>query len=123
MRDLAIIVTLVTSTFAVATRSSAAITKVSYERTAFEDGRAFGSVGAYEMISGRLFGEIDPDDPHNSVIVDVDKAPRNARGRVEYEAEFIVLRPRDAGPDDLKPTDDSKAPAIILIEPQLGENI
>ena len=96
MRDLALLLTLMISTFAVAPRASAEITKLTYERKAFEDGRVFGSVGAYEMISGRLFGEIDPGDPHNRVIVDIDKAPRNARGRVEYEAEFIVLRPADA---------------------------
>ncbi len=96
MRALALLLTLMISTFTVAPRASAEITKLTYERKAFEDGRVFGSVGAYEMISGRLFGEIDPGDPHNRVIVDIDKAPRNARGRVEYEAEFIVLRPADA---------------------------
>ena len=96
MRDLVLVVTLVTSTFALVTRASSEITKVTYERTAFEDGRVFGTVGPYEKISGRLFGELDPNDPRNSVIVDLDKAPRNASGRVEYEAEFVVLRPADA---------------------------
>ena len=96
MRNLALFLTLMTSTFAVATRASSEVTRLTFERKAFEGGRVFGSVGAYEMISGRLFGELDPADPHNRVIVDIDKAPRNDQGRVEYEAEFIVLRPADA---------------------------
>ena len=96
MRHLALFLTLMTSTFAVATRASSEVTKLTFERKSFEGGRVFGSVGAYEMISGRLFGELDPADPHNRVIVDIDKAPRNAKGRVEYEAEFIVLRPAEA---------------------------
>lgn len=71
------------------------ITKLEYERKPYEDGREFGAVGAYELISGRLVGELDPGDRRNRIIVDIDKAPRNAHGRVEYEAEFIVLRPLD----------------------------
>lgn len=61
----------------------------------FADGAPFGATGAYERVKGRFRGELDPQDARNRVIVNVDKAPRNARGRVEYEADFFMLRPVD----------------------------
>ena len=57
---------------------------------------AFGSTGAYERVKGVFRGELDPQDPRNRVIVNIDKAPRNAAGKVEYEADFFMLRPVDA---------------------------
>lgn len=58
-------------------------------------GQAFGSAGPYEVVSGRVFGELDPNDPHNAIIQDLRLAPRNARGRVEYSSTFSLSRPRD----------------------------
>jgi hypothetical protein len=60
------------------------------------DGATFGDSGAYERVRGTYRGELDPADPRNKVIVNLDKAPRNAAGRVEYEADFYILRPVDA---------------------------
>ncbi len=34
--------------------------------------------------------------PGNAGIVNLDKAPRNARGRVEYRSDICILRPADA---------------------------
>jgi hypothetical protein len=62
----------------------------------FADGAAFGGSGAYERVKGTYKGELDPADSRNRVIVNIDKAPRNAAGRVEYEAEFYLLRPVEA---------------------------
>ncbi len=62
----------------------------------FADGASFGSGGAYERVRGTFKGELDPADARNKVIVNLDKAPRNAAGRVEYEADFFMLRPVDA---------------------------
>src|SRR4051812_34417855 len=62
----------------------------------FAAGQAFGSAGAYEKVLGRFHGELDPNNPLNAVIVDLDKAPRNARGMVEYSADFYILKPIDA---------------------------
>src|ERR1041385_5764039 len=45
-----------------------------------ENGKAFGNVGPYEKITGRVFFAVDPTNPHNRQIVDLDKAPRNAQG-------------------------------------------
>jgi len=71
-----------------------AINTVSVEP--FANGAGFGESGAYERVRGSFKGEIDPADPRNKVIVNLDKAPRNAQGRVEYEADFFILRPIDA---------------------------
>ena len=61
-----------------------------------EDGfQSFGAAGQYETISGRAFGELDPDDPRNAVIQDIKLAPRNAKGRVEYIASFYLVKPID----------------------------
>jgi hypothetical protein len=59
------------------------------------EGLSFGNVGQYEKLVGRVTGELDPADPHNSVITDIALAPRNARGKVEYETDIMILRPVD----------------------------
>jgi hypothetical protein len=51
----------------------------------------------YEKIVGRVFFEVDPANPHNAVIVDLDKAPKNAAGRVEFSADFYIVRPKSGG--------------------------
>ena len=61
----------------------------------FADGQAFGEAGAYVRIAGVAKGEIDPAAPENHAIADLDKAPRNARGMVEHEADFFILRPAE----------------------------
>ena len=60
-------------------------------------GRTFGSSGPYEHIVGRLHFAVDPTDPRNRVIVDLDKAPKNAAGHVEFSADLEILRPREPG--------------------------
>jgi hypothetical protein len=62
----------------------------------FADSASFGNTGAYERVKGTFKGELDPAHPRNKVIVNLDKAPKNATGRVEYEADFFILRPVDA---------------------------
>src|SRR4051812_27250393 len=57
----------------------------------FASGTAFGNTGAYERVKGVFRGELDPQDPRNRIIVNLDKAPRNAAGKVEYEADFFML--------------------------------
>jgi len=62
------------------------------ESPAFE-GRTFGTVGTYDRIIARATMAVAPDDPHNSIIVDIDRAPRNAQGLVEAVSEVEILRP------------------------------
>ena len=57
-------------------------------------GRTFGSAGAYEKLSGRIYFEVDPSNEANKIITDIDKAPRNARGRVEFSADFFLIKPK-----------------------------
>src|SRR6187401_1262271 len=66
----------------------------SVERPTFE-GTSFGTVGQYEKLRGRAFGEVDPNDPRNAIITDIEFAPRNARGMVEYSMDVLVLKPID----------------------------
>jgi Alpha/beta hydrolase domain len=63
----------------------------------FADGMEFGTAGGYLRISGTAYGELDPRHPLNAVIVNLDKAPRNAYGLVEYETDFDIMRPADLG--------------------------
>jgi hypothetical protein len=55
----------------------------------------FGSVGAYERITGTFTGEVDPSDPKNAIIQDLQLAPRNANGKVEYTSDFVMFKPKD----------------------------
>jgi hypothetical protein len=63
------------------------------ERTPFAGGQAFGEAGAYEKIRGRATFALDPDAAANARIVDLKHAPRDARGRVVFSTEFLLLRP------------------------------
>jgi hypothetical protein len=60
------------------------------------DGKSFGDVGPYEKIVGKVFFSVDPANPRNKAIVDLDKAPRDAAGRVGFSADLFVLAPKDA---------------------------
>ena len=59
------------------------------------DGRVFGRVGQYEKLRGRAYGELDPTDPRNAVITDIELAPLNANGKVEYSMDIFILKPVD----------------------------
>ena len=59
------------------------------------DGRVFGEAGPYEKLTGKIHFAVKPDDPPNKLIVDLDKAPRNAAGEVEFASDFYVLRPKE----------------------------
>jgi hypothetical protein len=58
-------------------------------------GVPLGPAGAYERVVGTARGELDPLDPRNAGIVNLDKAARNADGKVGYQVEFFLLRPSD----------------------------
>lgn len=65
------------------------------DRRPFAAGYAFEPAGPYERITGRLFLEVDPDAPANARICDLERAPQNARGRVECWTDFCLLAPAD----------------------------
>jgi hypothetical protein len=77
--------------------AQARVTRIAVERQvspAF-DGASFGGAGQYEILAGKAYGELDPGDPHNAVIQDIQLAPRNGRGMVEYTATFQIVKPVD----------------------------
>lgn len=59
------------------------------------NGQPFGAAGAYEKLTGRVHFEVDPADERNARVFDLERAPRNARGRVAFSADFYVLKPVD----------------------------
>jgi hypothetical protein len=58
-------------------------------------GASFGDVGPYEELKGTLRFAVDPEHPANARITDVRLAPRNAAGRVEFDADVSILLPVD----------------------------
>src|SRR6516165_8523587 len=59
-------------------------------------GASFGSVGAYEILSGRAYGTIDPRAPANAGLTYLEYAPRDAEGLIDYSMDFAILRPVNA---------------------------
>jgi hypothetical protein len=64
-------------------------------RADVQDGRTFGLAGAYERIVGRAYFAVNPENTHNRQIVDLDKAPRNSQGEVEFSADLYLFKPKD----------------------------
>jgi Alpha/beta hydrolase domain len=62
--------------------------------------------GGYERIVAKIHCAVTPQLPPNRYITDIDLAPRNAEGKIEFSADLYILRPRDA----------SKRNGTLLIE-------
>jgi hypothetical protein len=79
--------------------AEARITRIEINATLSESptfgGYSWPGVGQYEKLVGRAYGEVNPHDPKNAVIVDIELAPRNARGNVEYDFSFYIVKPID----------------------------
>ncbi len=79
--------------------AQARITKIQINTTLSESptfgGFSWPGVGQYEKIVGKGFGEVNPNDSKNAVIVDLGLAPRNRNGNVEYSFDFYILKPID----------------------------
>ena len=85
-----------------ATILQAGVVKISIEhRDAFAN-----ATQPYEKLTGHFYGELDPKHPLNAVVTDLEFAPRNARGMVEYSATFTIL----------KPTDMAKASGVLVYQ-------
>lgn len=84
----------------------AKVTKITItSTTSLFNGQSFGA-GAYEQIKGTAQGELDPADRRNALITDLNFAPRNANGKVEYTTSFTII----------KPVDMSKASGLMTFE-------
>jgi hypothetical protein len=91
-----------------AATAPARITRIVIERreSPAYRGQSFGEAGPYEWLRGRAYGELDPKAPLNAIITDLEFAPRNARGLVEYSATFTLA----------KPVELSKASGVLLYD-------
>ena len=58
-------------------------------------GKVFADKGAFERVTGRVIGEVDPKALSSAGIQDIGLAPRNARGMVEYDTDIDIIRPAD----------------------------
>jgi hypothetical protein len=59
-------------------------------------GERFGDVGAYERIDAIAHVTLAPAHAANAGIADLALAPRDSRGRVAYDTDVTLLRPKDA---------------------------
>ena len=79
----------------IATQATAEVVSVEIrEQRPWISGRAF-KAGEYELLSGIVHYEVDPKARSSRGIADVRLAPRNARGKVEFQGPFMILRPLD----------------------------
>jgi len=60
------------------------------------NGKAFGDVGAYERIVGRVYFSLAVGNSHNRQIVDLGNAVNLHDGEVEFSSDFVAVRPKDA---------------------------
>jgi len=67
------------------------------EKTPILESRPWGRIGAYEKVVGKAHFALDPANEANRVITDIDHAPRNADGKVEFSTDFYLIKPADAG--------------------------
>lgn len=80
----------------VAPLAAARVTRVEIKtREDVNSGKPFGLAGPYERLIGKVYFKVDPRNPHNGVIVDLDKADRDREGLVEFSADVYILKPKD----------------------------
>jgi hypothetical protein len=75
-------------TLALAWPARAEVTRVEVAR------RLDLGASGYEKITGTIHFAVDPKDPRNRMVVDLDKAPVNGAGRVEFSSDLYILRPK-----------------------------
>jgi hypothetical protein len=79
-----------------ASLAHSAVTRVEVlNRADILNGDPQGAAGPYERVTAKVYFAVDPKNPHNQIIADVDLAPRNAAGLVEFSADLCLIRPRD----------------------------
>src|SRR3954468_9866545 len=75
--------------------ASAEVVRIEVQsRSDLSGGQAFGAAGGYEKLAGKIYFAADPALPANRIVTDIDKAPRNASGRVEFSSDFFLIKPK-----------------------------
>ena len=80
---------------AVSTVSAEAVRIDIERRDDIADGASHGNAGAYERLAGRIHYAVDPANPANRIVTDIDYAPANGAGLVEFSADFLLVKPKD----------------------------
>ena len=83
------------ATLLVAAPVSAEVVRIEIKSRADLSPQPAGAVGPYERLYGTIYFAIDPRNSANQIIADIDKAPRNAAGKVEFHSDFELLKPKD----------------------------
>src|SRR5438105_1011926 len=123
-------ITVAATVLAWAPPSHARVTRIIIDATASIPGQP-----SYELLTGRAFGELDPNDPHNILITDIGLAV-NANGKAEYIASFRIRKPKEGssvsglmwhdvpnrGGDVLFPNDSFAASDVQLLSGWQGDN-
>ena len=65
------------------------------KRIPFSDGESFAESGPYELLNGTACFAVDPFNPRNLPITDLDLAPRDPAGKVAFSADVSILQPTD----------------------------
>jgi alpha/beta hydrolase family protein len=95
-RSIASLIALLLAVSLLGSLADARVTKIVItSREVVAGGMPFGSSGPYEKLRGTIFFEADPNNPHDAVVFDLDNAPRNSRGLVEFSADLYILKPVD----------------------------
>ena len=71
--------------------SGAKVTRIVIDNTLTLSGQDI----AYEQVIGRAFGELDPNDSHNTLITDIDDPRALTNGKAQYIATFMLVKPVD----------------------------
>ena len=61
----------------------------------YEDGRVWGQAGPYEVVRGVVTFALDPRNPANQRITDIEFAERGDDALVRAESDFCILRPKN----------------------------
>src|SRR5207237_8805385 len=76
---------------------SARVTRVEItSRADVLDAKTFSNTGTYERITGRVYFSVAVANVHNQAIVDLANAVNLQDGEVEFSADFVAVRPKDA---------------------------
>lgn len=82
--------------FTIAPLAAARVVRVEIKtREDINGGKPFGLAGPYERLIGKVYFKVDPRNPHNGVIVDLDRVDRDQNGEVEFSADVYILKPKD----------------------------
>ena len=65
-------------------------------RTDVLDAEPYGDSGPYERITGRVYFAVSVANVHNQRIVDLANSVNLQNGEVEFSADFVAVRPKDA---------------------------